>query len=83
MTDFWAHCRYPAPGSLGPRPAYGLYVRHAVGVEIRDLSLGWWPGNASDPCCRPDQRAAVIVEASDKIVFDRLQARVPDFCLGL
>ena len=66
---------YPAPGFLGPRPSHGLYVRHATGVDIVDISLGWGQGNVSAPCCRPDERAAVIVEESSKIVFNRLHAK--------
>jgi len=31
---------YPAPAYMGPRPAYGLYIRHARGIVLDRVTLG-------------------------------------------
>ncbi|HVT74469.1 MAG TPA: glycosyl hydrolase family 28-related protein [Lacunisphaera sp.] len=44
---------YPEPMLFGPLPAWGLYVRHAAGLQLREISLR---------LLNPDPRAAVVLD---------------------
>jgi hypothetical protein len=54
------------PRYITPIPAYGLFVRHARGVELRDVQLTF--GAA-------EQRPAVIARDVDGLVFDTFSAQ--------
>jgi parallel beta-helix repeat protein len=44
---------YPEPMLFGPLPAWGLYVRHAAGVQLCDITLR---------LLNPDARSAVVLD---------------------
>ena len=44
---------YPEPNMFGPMPSWGLYVRHAVRLTVRDVSLRLE---------KPDERPCVVLE---------------------
>ncbi len=44
---------YPEPRMFGPMPSWGLYVRHAVGLTVRDVSLR---------VEKPDERPCVVLD---------------------
>jgi hypothetical protein len=44
---------YPAANMFGALPAYGLYVRHADGLTLRNLQVGWE---------QPDMRSALVFD---------------------
>ena len=52
---------YPEPMLFGVLPAWGLYVRHAVGLQIRDLNL---------KLMSDDQRPAVVLDDVSDSDFD-------------
>jgi hypothetical protein len=54
------------PRFLTPIPAYWLFIRHARGVELHDVKLGFGA---------PDQRPAVIARDVDGLLFDKLAAQ--------
>lgn len=47
---------YPEPSMFGITPAWGLWVRHAAGVELRDVRL------ATE---RPDERPPILTEGAE------------------
>jgi hypothetical protein len=55
------------PRFITPLPAYGLFVRHASGVELRDVQLDF--GAA-------DQRPAIIARDVDGLLLDKLSAKI-------
>lgn len=57
---------YPEPSMFGTLPAYGLYVRHARGLHLRDIHLS---------TLEPDARPAVWLEDVDGVRIDNLQTR--------
>jgi polygalacturonase len=44
---------YPEPGRFGPMPAYGFFVRHVKGMEMRDVAI---------QCQQPDARPAFVLD---------------------
>jgi hypothetical protein len=54
------------PRFITPMPAYGLFVRHAQGVELHDVKLDF---------SAADQRPAVIARDVDGLVFDAFAAK--------
>ena len=54
-----------APADLGVRPAYGFFIRHARGLEFRNVEIGFE---------KEDLRPAVVAEDVDGLRFDRLNA---------
>jgi hypothetical protein len=54
------------PRFLTPIPAYGLFLRHARGVELRGVKLGY---------AAADQRPAVIARDVDGLVIDAFGAQ--------
>lgn len=57
--------KYPNSGMFGPLPAYGLFCRHAKGVELSRLSLS---------CAAADHRNGLYCEDVDGLVLDRFEA---------
>jgi len=57
---------YPEPSMFGTLPAYGLYVRHARGLHLRDIHLS---------TLAPDGRPAVWLEDVAGVRIDNLQTR--------
>lgn len=58
---------YPEPSHLGVLPAYGIYLRHASGVELANIHLSL----AGD-----DQRPAVMGSDVDGLEIDNLKPQV-------
>jgi len=52
---------YPEPSMFGLLPAYGLYIRHAKGVDVRNLSVSY---------LKDDSRAAFVVDSAREIRFE-------------
>ena len=70
---------YPDPMEFvksGPIPAYGFYIRHARGIELNNVQVGFE---------NEDARPAFVLEDVKKIEFDNVEARtaegVPAFTL--
>jgi polygalacturonase len=60
---------YPEPSMFGTLPAYGLFVRHARNVTVRDLQVGY---------VQDDARPPVWLEDAKDFFFSRLvAARAP------
>ena len=57
---------YPEPSIFGLLPAYGLFVRHAVNVTIRDVEVGF---------AKEDGRAAIALMDVAGIEFDHVKAQ--------
>jgi polygalacturonase len=57
---------YPEPSMFGLLPAYGIYVRHASGLEFRDIDLGF----AAD-----DTRPAIVLDDVTGADFERVNAK--------
>jgi hypothetical protein len=57
---------YPEPGMFGPCPAYGLYVRHAAGVDVDHVTVTY---------AQPDARAAFVLEDVRDAVFSAVNAQ--------
>ncbi len=60
---------YPEPSMFGLLPAYGLFVRHARGVSISGLEVGY---------VKEDKRPAFVIEDVQNIEFDRVKARMAE-----
>jgi hypothetical protein len=56
---------YPEPSMFGTLPAYGLFVRHARNVALRDVEVSF---------VGREQRPAVVLHDVDGIRFDGLRA---------
>jgi polygalacturonase len=56
---------YPEPGMFGVMPAYGLFVRHARGIDISDVAMSYANGDARPP---------VVLDDVQDIRFDHMQA---------
>ncbi|HEV7501118.1 MAG TPA: glycoside hydrolase family 28 protein, partial [Vicinamibacteria bacterium] len=67
---------YPEPSMFGTLPAYGLFVRHARRITLRDVALSFE---------HDDWRPAVVLQDVDGIRFEGLAARrapgIPVFSL--
>jgi hypothetical protein len=57
---------YPEPGMFGPCPAYGLYVRHAAGIEVDHVTLSY---------AQPEARAAFVLEDVRDASFSAVNAQ--------
>jgi hypothetical protein len=68
---------YPEPSMFGVLPAYGFYVRHAAGIEMSGIDLGF---------AEEDGRPAVVLEDVKGADFHDLHAErapgVPTFVLS-
>jgi polygalacturonase len=67
---------YPEPSMFGPIPAYGLYIRHAKGIEISNVEVSY---------LNEDQRPAFMLEDVKGVDFFHVKAQktegVPTFSL--
>jgi polygalacturonase len=57
---------YPEPSMFGLLPAYGIYVRHASGLEFRDIDLGF---------AKDDTRPAIVLDDVARVNFDHVNAQ--------
>jgi polygalacturonase len=57
---------YPEPSMFGLLPAYGIYVRHASGLELRDVDLGF---------AKDDTRPAIVLDDVAGADFEHVNAR--------
>jgi hypothetical protein len=57
---------YPEPGMFGPCPAYGIYMRHATGIEVDHVTLSY---------AQPETRAAFVLEDVRDASFSALNAQ--------
>ena len=57
---------YPEPSMFGLLPAYGLYIRHADGVKVRNLAVSY---------SKPDSRPAFVMDAARNIRMDDLECQ--------
>lgn len=68
--------QYPEPSMFGLLPAYGFFIRHASGIELDNVSVGFM---------REDGRPAFVIEDVDGIEFRGVKAQkvdgVPTFVL--
>ncbi|MCB1121713.1 MAG: right-handed parallel beta-helix repeat-containing protein [Verrucomicrobiae bacterium] len=56
---------YPEPSVFGILPAYGMFIRHAKGIRIRDLKVS---------TKQPDERPAFVLQDVSDCHFDRMEA---------
>ena len=67
---------YPEPSMFGILPAYGFFIRHAAGIELSDVNIGYM---------QEDRRPAFVLEDVKDIEFHRVKAQkasgVPAFVL--
>jgi polygalacturonase len=57
---------YPEPSMFGILPAYGLFIRHATGIELNDVSLSY---------LKEDRRPPFVLESVDGIALDNCKAQ--------
>jgi len=57
---------YPEPSMFGLLPAYGIYVRHASGLDFRDIDLGF---------AKDDTRPAIVLDDVAGASFDHVNAQ--------
>ena len=57
---------YPEPSMFGLLPSYGVYVRHASGLEFRDVDLGF---------AKDDTRPAVVLDDVAGASFEHVNAQ--------
>jgi polygalacturonase len=55
---------YPEPSRFGPMPAYGFFVRHVKGIELRDLEI---------QTLQPDARPAFALNQVDGAEFSSIK----------
>jgi polygalacturonase len=55
---------YPEPSRFGPMPAYGFFVRHVKGIELRDVEI---------QTLQPDARPAFVLNDVDGAEFSRIK----------
>jgi len=55
---------YPEPGRFGPLPAYGFFIRHVKGIELRDVEV---------QTLQPDARPAFVLNDVDGAEFSRIK----------
>jgi hypothetical protein len=57
---------YPEPSMFGLLPAYGLFLRHARGITVENVTLGY---------SREDSRPPVVLQDVTDITFERLRSQ--------
>jgi len=57
--------KYPEPGMFGAAPAYGLFVRHASNIQVRDVQF---------KLLSPDQRPALVFDDVKGIYMNHVTA---------
>jgi hypothetical protein len=67
---------YPEPSMFGMLPAYGFFIRHARGVELHNVEVGFM---------KEDRRPAFVLESVKGVDFQHVKAQkvdgVPAFVL--
>ncbi|HWB85491.1 MAG TPA: glycosyl hydrolase family 28-related protein [Bryobacteraceae bacterium] len=67
---------YPEPSMFGLIPAYGFFIRHATGVELSNVNVGFM---------QEDRRPAFVLDDVKGIDFDHVKAQkangIPTFVL--
>jgi polygalacturonase len=67
---------YPEPSMFGMIPAYGFFIRHAAGIQMSDVNIGY---------VDEDRRPAFVLEDVKGISFSHVEAKkaagVPSFVL--
>lgn len=67
---------YPEPSMFGMLPAYGFFIRHAAGIELTDVNIGFM---------KEDRRPAFVIDDVKGIDFEHVKAQkvagVPGFVL--
>jgi hypothetical protein len=56
---------YPEPSMFGLLPAYGFFIRHAKGIELEDLDLGF---------IKEDRRPAFVFDQVDGVELENCKA---------
>ena len=51
------------PGMFGPMPSFGLFLRHATGIEVTDTKID---------CAKPDARPAFVLDDVRDAAFARV-----------
>ncbi len=59
---------YPEPSMFGLLPAYGLYIRHADGINVHNLAVSY---------SKEDSRPAFVMDTARNIRLDDLQWQKP------
>jgi hypothetical protein len=60
---------YPEPSMFGLLPAYGLYIRHAKGVDVRNFRVSY---------VKDDSRPAFVLDSAQDIRFDDVKWEKPN-----
>lgn len=60
---------YPEPAMFGILPAYGFFIRHAKGIEMSNVDIGY---------VKEDRRPAFVVEDVKGLTVEHLKARIAD-----
>jgi polygalacturonase len=67
---------YPEPAMFGMLPAYGFFIRHATGIELNNVEVGFM---------KEDRRPAFVLDSVRTIDFQHVKAQkasgVPTFVL--
>jgi hypothetical protein len=67
---------YPEPSMFGVLPAYGLFLRHVKGIDIRNVEVGFE---------KEDRRPAFVLDQAKDVWFENVKAQrvtgVPAFVL--
>ena len=64
---------YPEPSMFGMLPAYGFFIRHAKGIELNDVEVGFM---------KEDRRPAFVLESVKAAAFSTSRRRRPPESLG-
>ena len=57
---------YPEPSMFGMLPAYGVFIRHATGVDLTDVNVSFM---------KEDRRPAFVLDTVTGVSFDRVRAQ--------
>ena len=60
---------YPEFSMFGELPAWGMYIRHAMGVEVSNLKLS---------CIKKDYRTAIVLHDVARSQFTSISVKEPD-----
>jgi polygalacturonase len=56
---------YPEPSMFGILPAYGFFIRHAKGIELNDIDVGYM---------KEDGRPAFVLDSVEGVALERCRA---------
>jgi hypothetical protein len=57
---------YPEPSMFGMLPAYGFFIRHAKGIELNDVEVGFM---------QEDKRPAFVLDHVNDVDFQHVKAQ--------